>query len=222
MTEKNQQIYNDFQLVYNNLASNAAAGLDIYEISMYLTKAYYAFVESMYSDYEKKESVRKALIELVTTNNIPPTSGMNTKKICKDSTFFKLPDDVLFIVYEGLQMGDNAGKCIKGKTLPIIPVTHDDFHNVYRNPFKFTETNALRLDVDFNNERYSEIVSKDNHIKNYFIRYVRKPKPIILENLEGTDNIDGYTNEMECELNTIYYKDIVRVAAQLAYSDYKS
>lgn len=223
MTIKNKQMYDDFQMVFNNLESNAAPGLTIFEISMYLTKAYFTFVTSLYNEYEKNELSRKALIELVTDLHINPTSGFNNQKICDNSVFFKLPDDVLYVVYEAIKYKHNTeDKCMSDKTTPVIPVTHDEFHNIYNNPFRFNNKNAIRLDLNISNGRYAEIVAKDSHINYYHLRYVRKPKPIILEDLTGDDRIEGLQEETECELNTMYYKEIVNIAAKMAYSDYKN
>ena len=224
MTNRNQQMYDDFQLVYNNLASNLAPGLDTFEISMYLTKAYHAFVINNYHQYEKSEAARKTLIELTRDENLSPLndSSLVGKRICNNSAFFSLPDDILYVVYEALQMDSNAASCFKNKTIQITPVTHDEFHSVYPNPFRYNDNHALRLDID-KEQRLAEIISpaiSDLNVSGkYKVRYIKKPGPIILEN--GI-TIDGITSETESELNQIYDKDIVRLAAQLAYHDYKA
>lgn len=226
MTDRSRQMYNEFQLVYNNLASNLAPGLDIFEISMYLTKAYHSYVVSAYHQYEKSEGARKSLIELVKPLQLSPYTigNPNSVRISKDSTFFRLPDDVLYIVYEAIEMQNNreVPACLRGKTIQVSPTTHDEFHSVYNNPFRYNKRHALRLDIDVNPDRLAEIVSTDSHIKYYQIRYIKKPGPIILDNLTGTDKIDGIQTETLCELNPIYDKDIVKLAAQLAYQDYKA
>lgn len=225
MTDRNQQMYDDFQLVYNNLASNLAPGLDIFEISLYLTKAYYSYVISLYNQYEKSESARKALIDLVRHSNITPASSQASQdKISKDSTFFSLPDDVFRVVYEAIEMDDSTDTpaCLKNKIIQVTPITHDEFHSVYNNPFRFNKRHALRMDIDINSQRFAEIISTDSHIRYYIIRYIKKPDPIILDNLSGTNKIEGYQTPKECELNKIYDKDIVRLAAQMAYQDYKA
>ena len=51
----------------------------------------------------------------------------------------------------------------------------------------------------------------------YVIRYVKRPRPIILESLAGTDlSIDGVTAETSCELNPILHMDILLKAVELA------
>lgn len=68
-----------------------------------------------------------------------------------------------------------------------------------------------------------EIIGKfKNGIQSYMMRYVSKPKPIILEDLAISDlSIDGYTEAMECELPEECHEEILERAvtlAKLAYS----
>lgn len=50
----------------------------------------------------------------------------------------------------------------------------------------------------------------------YKIRYVRRPRPIILEDLPSGLTIDGATIRTECELNPIIHMDILNKAVELA------
>ena len=63
-----------------------------------------------------------------------------------------------------------------------------------------------------------EIVGKfKNGIQSYMMRYVSKPKPIILEDLATPDlSIDGYTEVMECELPEECHEEILERAVALA------
>ena len=49
----------------------------------------------------------------------------------------------------------------------------------------------------------------------YKLRYIRRPRPIILENLPDGLNIDGYTKESTCQLNPIMHMDIITRAVEL-------
>lgn len=225
--DRNKEMFADFQLVYNNLASNLAPGLSKYEISVYLTKALHTFVDTYAPNFEIHEGVRKVLHELVTPESIKPESNVpaNITPMSSTSLFFKIPDNCIRIVHEGLSPDSNAPYCVRNSKLKITPVTYDTFDEVYENPYKFTEDRALRLDLTSGNTntRYVEIVTKNpSYISKYNIRYVRKPKPIILEDLTGTGRtIDNVSTETECELNPFYDKDIIRIAAELAANDYK-
>ena len=242
MQQRSKEMFEGFQLEYNNLASNLAPGLTKYEISVYLTKAYHTLVESLAQSYERNETARKALIELVDTEELTPRTTTDDNKIVSEALFFALPDNVLQVVFEALKMSENAGKCLANKQIQVLPVKHDQFDNIYNDSFRFTKYRALRLDVnapvqkvnssgnpilDTNNnpvyetKRCAEIVSKNNNVSKYKIRYIRKPGPIILDNLTN-DSICGETQETTSELNTMYDKDIIKLAAQLAWQDYKA
>lgn len=63
-----------------------------------------------------------------------------------------------------------------------------------------------------------EIVGKfKNGIQSYMMRYVSKPKPIILEDLSQSElSIDGYSGIMECELPEDCHEEILERAVTLA------
>ncbi len=49
----------------------------------------------------------------------------------------------------------------------------------------------------------------------YRMRYIKRPQPIILEDLENLD-IDGLSEASDCELNPILHMDILNKAVELA------
>ncbi len=59
----------------------------------------------------------------------------------------------------------------------------------------------------------------DNIITKYLIRYIRKPNPIILEDI-GELSIHGVSTPSECELNPLAHFDILLKAVELAMSRY--
>ena len=55
----------------------------------------------------------------------------------------------------------------------------------------------------------------------YHIRYVKHPKPIILESLDGSGlSINGETNAMGCELDPEIHSEILQRAVELAKAAY--
>ena len=78
MTTLNQEFNNEFDILYNNIASNQAPGLDIYEKSVFLTNAQEEVVLSIYSNteasnletYERTEEMRRYLDSLIETKEI--------------------------------------------------------------------------------------------------------------------------------------------------------
>jgi hypothetical protein len=60
-----------------------------------------------------------------------------------------------------------------------------------------------------------EIVSNQN-IKEYLVRYVKRPSPIVLVKLDHPLSIEGETNITGSELNPILHNKIVNYAVRLA------
>ena len=226
--------YNEFNLVYNNLASNQAAGLTPYEISVYLTKGQNLLVDETYKNFETSEEARRKLSILVITLQLGKISNLNsTDFIFPEYTVaFYQPKNLRYIINEKLKMGTNAARCIRNRFINITPVSHDEIDRLIENPYKFNYNRAFRLDtsnskvnpIDTTNNinSYIEIITKDTSVAFYQIRYIKNPTPIILEDLVGTDEIDGYTTAMNTVLPEAVHRQIVEIAAKLAYADYKS
>lgn len=214
--------------VSNNFGDSPSIGgivLDEYEKSLFLTQAQeqiiielYTGRNDKYNSFEGTEELRAYLRDLIKTDN-PSESKEELKGLSKYSKFFVLPDDVLFITYESATLADEDNKCIDGSEIVVTPVTQDDLNRVMNNPFKMaSERRALRLDYGFN---IVEIISKYN-IKDYTIRYLSRPTPIILGNFEG-EQIDGVSihknNKItECKLNPAMHRIILERAVALALS----
>ena len=133
--------------------------------------------------------------------------------LTKESAFFKLPDDLWFITYESVNLKDDELGCINGNGILVMPITQDEYHRIKRNPFRSTnERRALRLDL---NDNIVEIVSKYN-IDTYLVRYLAKPKPIILSKLPDNLSINGLSNQTECELSPVIHRTILERAVKLA------
>lgn len=197
--------------------------LDEYEKSLFLTQAQEQIVIELYtgrntrvSSFEGTEELRVNLKSLIRTDT-PKESKDILKGISKYSKFFTLPKDVLFITYETATLADESAGCKNGSEISIIPVTQDEFHKVMDNPFRWaSERKALRLD---NGSGTVEIVTKYN-IKDYTIRYLSRPTPIVLANL-SEPSIDGVSINTidkitECELDPVMHRYILERAVALA------
>lgn len=197
---------------------------DEYEKSLFLTQAQEQIVIELYtgrntkgSSFEKTEEMRASLRSLIKTS--PCDSIGELKGISKCSKFFTLPKDVLFITYESATLDDKTAGCKNGSEILIVPVTQDEFNTIMENPFRqASKRRALRLDYGTINDdiNVAEIVTKYN-IKDYTIRYLSKPTPIILADLDGL-SIDNETKTTECKLNSVLHKSILERAVLLALS----
>lgn len=126
--------------------------------------------------------------------------------------------DVLFILNEKL--------VINGKDFVIVPISYKEYDREMSKPYaqplkkqawRLFQNTATGFDVN------SELIPKWNADTSaeqfeYKIRYVKRPRPIILEAMPSEDlAIDGIWNEeSECELNPILHMDILNKAVELA------
>ena len=221
----------EFNLAYNNLASNQAPGLDEVEISIYLTKAQNILVDALYGEFEKSEEARRKLADIIVTTRCSITSVAVADILYPEYTkTYSLPNNVRYIINEQVKMSSNASTCIKSKFLKVQPILHDEIDTIIDNPFKFNIRRALRLDTASNNVPYVEILTKDKeHIEYYQIRYVKTPSPIfIYNNTQYSDTIDGQEAPITlvdyepASLPSTTHRQIVEIAAKLAYADYKN
>lgn len=211
--------------------------LNEYEKSLYLTQAQEQLVENYFkqsaeidSTFEGSEYARKSIEALVKDLELSATSDIQTQHIVKDSQFFEIPDeaDLWFVIYEAVRYSTESSdsnsikECDKtmisnlgyGYTL-VVPITHDDFYRTYHNPFRgVTTKRALRLNAG---DKLYEVVSKFP-IDTYYIRYVSKPEPIILEDLPDGITVNGVNTEQTCKLDDSLHYTILSMAVQLAIS----
>jgi hypothetical protein len=224
-----QEFSNQFDTMLNSYAhkigfgdqvSMADVALDEYEKSVWLTKAQEELVISCYNgknafgdSFESTEELRRYLSNLVTEDSIDPiTSSIGTPLgMDSKSKFFTLPDDLWFITYEDVTTSD--GGCGNGGKMDVYPVTQDEYLKIKRNPFRGANNRrALRLDLA---DGVVEVVCKYN-VTNYYIRYIRKPSPIILEDLPDNLTIEGSNCSTPCELHEALHQRILERAVRLA------
>lgn len=226
-----QEFSNEFDILYNNIMSNQAPGLDEYEKSVFLTMAQEDIVKQFYKGsnsaggpFDGDEETKRALGVLVIMRQ-PQSAELSTRgnQILQARI---LPEDTWFIVQEYVVFND--------KIIDVVPVTHDELQKLKKNPFRGISNNRiLRLDIGdgSNQQKLMLIASKDFFTEEevgefrYYITYIRKPYPIILTQLEEGLTIDKQTTDIAdnpCELSSSIHRLILTRAVQLAAAAYKS
>lgn len=201
--------------------SKADLRFDEFEKSQFLTKAQEEYALSLYTgknpygeSFEQTEELRRYLAALVKEDQLTPISTSNGKPLGVDSKskFFTLPADLWFITYESVKLGE--GKCDGHTSQDVYPVTQDEYHKIKKNPFRGANyRRALRLDLSDN---IVEIVSK-YEVTEYYLRYLRKLRPIILVDLTPDDQtIEGFSIPSECELPDVLHQRILELAVRMA------
>ena len=220
-----QEMSLEFDILYNNIASNMAPGLDEYEKSVFLTKAQEQLVTAIYDGtFEGSEKLRECINPLVTTveisSNDAETSAVKT--VSSDSKLFTLPENAWYIVYESITPSDTES-CIDGKTVTVKPIKVDEYHRIRRNPFRRARKDeALRL----NSEGKIELISTYDSYT-YKVRFIRRPIPIMIPYSDADESLEisgvPYIKEgQDCELLDAIHRAIIETAVSLAITTYKS
>ena len=194
---------------------------DEYEKSLFLTKAQEELVNGLYSgknayedSFERTEELRRLLSNLVVEENLSPISSLSSTPLGMNSSskFFTLPDDLWYITYEAVRV-DREDGCEDTQILDVVPITQDKYHRVKRNPFRGANTKrALRLDLA---DGVVEIVSNYN-VTSYYVRYVKRPEPIILTTLPDDLSIGNMVNANPCKLHSALHQRILEDAVRMA------
>ncbi len=205
---------------FGKVSSERRIVLNEYEKSVFLTMAQNEIVADLYSgknvfddSFESSEELRRYLDPLVLTTACEKDM-LEREHISTISTFYSLPSNLAYIVYEQATISGANGCCSQSSIVDVVPVSHDEFERLKRNPFRnANDRRVLRLDAG---EGCVEIVS-EYEILEYKIRYIMIPPPIILEDLVGTGvSVNGSVFETECILNPVLHDIILKRAVQLA------
>lgn len=134
-----EEMSNQFDVLYNNIASDKAPGLDEYEKSVFLTKAQNELVKAYFSPALNKTQngfddspIRQAdfstIISNCTLNKITnPTNPL--KCFDKRAIAYALPEDLFISLNEQLFSG----------TVPytVVPITFVDYNRLMSKPYKY-------------------------------------------------------------------------------------
>ena len=225
----------EFDLLYDNITSHQAPGLESYEKSVFLTRAQEKVVLSLCTGmtgkaFESTEDVTVYLAPLVSqVTKTTESSDEGIIKATSKSYVYDLPPEFLFRTLESCII-DAGGSCGEVEA-EVIPVTQDELHRTIRNPFKnagkrrvlrlaYAKTTLGPSDTAGVNDKatvknYSELISEYS-IVSYTVRYIRKPKPIILDVDTDGKKIDDKNERIPCELNEALHQAILTEAVQMA------
>ena len=225
-----QEFSNEFDVLYNNIMSNQAPGLDEYEKSVFLTKAQSEILKNYFNPKGNKyqegfdESEKRQIDFSTLIKAVKPAAyvGSSYVKFDNRSQLFQMPSDILFVLNEtALNTVDGVNRLIN-----IVPINFDEYSRIMSKPYKQPLKNqGWRLfqstgGVDFISE---VIVKTGSTLTDYKVRYVKRPKPIILTDLAdaySNVSIEGLTTITECELDPILHPEVLQRAVELAKAAY--
>lgn len=216
-----EEFSNEFDVLLNSYITinQDSFKLDEYEKSVLLTESQEAVIKELYSGklagegFEETEETRRGLDSLVNTLELT-SKDISKPKMSDKSQFFQLPPDIWFITYESALLSDESLGCKNNTRVIVIPIRQDEYHSVESNPFRGpSDKRVLRIDTG---SSIVELISKYN-IKSYFVKYLSKPKPIILQDISNENlTINGEKLKMGCKLNESLHRTILEGAVALA------
>lgn len=216
----------EFDIYFNNISSNQAPGLNTYEKSVFLTKAQGEVLKNHFNpkgnkyiegfdDSEKRQVDFSTII--VTKSLSSGTLAEGEPQIDERSKLFVVPTDVLFFLNEKIINQTT------GASYNVKPLSYQEYERLMNKPYTLplkrqawrllhsTAAGAMLFEVVANTASSDELT--------YILRYVRKPKPIIIESLTGDYEgltIEGVSTKTECELNPALHNEILQRAVELA------
>ena len=212
-----------FDVYYNNVTSNQAPGLNTHEKSLFLTKAQDEVLKNYFTSSSKGNTTgqgfddsAKRQADFSTLMKVAKcTLSATLNKIDRRSTVYSFPSDVYIVINESIVTTAN-------KDLQVVPVKFDEYSRLmskpYKRPLKYQAWRLLNSGTANGNSsvKVVEIITNPgDSVKDYNIRYIRKPKPIVLGDLDGL-TIEGVSTTSECELDPILHEDILQRAVELA------
>ncbi len=212
-----------FDVLWNNIASNQAPGLNAYDKSVVLTKAEKEIIKNYFMPQSnqkqtgfdgspKRQSDFAALMK-----NVVLTVNNTATKFDARSTAYDMPDDLFITINE--QITSNASGI--NSIYTVLPITFDEYGKLMQKPYKYpTKNTAWKL---MTSENVAEIIGRFEGTPAYKMRYIKKPKPIILVDLNTIDSslsIDGISTATQCELSEHLHDEILQRAVEIAKAAY--
>ena len=231
-----QEFSNQFDLLYNNITSNQAPGVTEYEKSVFLTKAQDEVLKNYFNpkgnkyaegyDGNQKRQIDFSMITVVDTKDDPSeftNPAMYDSHI--NSATITLKDDIMMIINEKVTVTRTTGET---EDLIVVPVSFDEYDRLMSKPFKRPlKYQAWRLINHDLNNTCDLIVGPGDVIHIYRMRYIKKPAPIIVGELDDL-TIDGYEfgeydptatpykKTKGCRLDSILHEEILQRAVEIA------
>ena len=240
-----EEFSNQFDVYFNNITDNQAPGLTEYEKSLFLTKAQDEKIKNHFNpkgnkygegfdDSQKRQMDFSKLMFHEEKDADEIDEPIFDTRTPNKSVY--LPDDLWIIINERVKV-IRGGKNVD---LTVKPINYAEYDRLMSKPYKRPlKHQAWRLIIselgsDGNSRNGDLIVGPTDNITSYSVRYIKKPKPIIIGPLDGL-TIDGYvfsgdriiiggTNDNPvyapetegCELDEIMHEEILQRAVELA------
>ncbi len=217
-----------FSVLFDNIMSNAAPGMNDYEISYYLTKGQLELVKDYTNPNGNKyrEGVDGSMKRQADFSALIQTTQLEEReeesnKFDSRSTQYKFPKSYIAILNEDLTLTDEDDNVFMRQ---VIPISFAEYTRLMSKPYKEPMKNqAWRLYTGTDVVELITTTGDRSLTKTYTVRYIRYPKPIIVSDLTKINpilSIDGMSSPRTSELNEELHEEIVQRAVELAKASY--
>lgn len=235
------QFISQFDLLFNNVMSNQAPGLDDYEKGVFLTKAQNQFLIDNFSinnntqdggfdATQKRQYDFSKIVKIAVYASIRDKLDTGIMKMHPNGERYALPKDFFFIVNEEVVTAN--------KVYSVYPLHYLEYKRLMMKPYQMPPKNTVwRLIIGQNlgnatnnvqDRVISELIGTPNVGYTYRIRYVKRPKPIVLYRPDEGDpdvellgiNVDDIDLDNPCELPEETHQEILDIAVALAKEAY--
>lgn len=239
----NIEFSNEFDVLYNSITSNQAPGLDEYEKSVFLTKAQDEIIKSYFNPRSNKtqegfdgNEKRQIDFSMIMKSHVYSIFLESFFDLRDNTKAVQLETDILMFVNEYVEV--TRGNNNTPNRLTVLPINYREYSRLMSKPYKRPLKNqAWRiLDSSTGTKKAELIIGPKDTIKKYVIRYVKRPRAIILDVLSDGTSLDGYvgadqagiptavvgraTQGITCELDPILHSEILQRAVELAKAAY--
>ena len=132
--KKAQELSDQFDVLYNNITSNQAPGLNEYEKSVFLTKAqeeiiknYFNAKSNLKQDGFDDSPKRQADFATLIKSTSPSSAGVGTFDIRAKA--YRLPDDIFLCLNEQFTDGNIP--------LTVVPISYEEYDRLMAKPYKY-------------------------------------------------------------------------------------
>lgn len=143
----NPEFSNEFDVLFNNITSNQAPGLDEYEKSVFLTNAQDDVVRAYFNPRENKpqqgfDDSRKRQMDFSALMKTKVLKELQTEyKFDGRSISYRIPEDLLLFVNEACN--DSKSRYV------VIPISYDEYDRLMLKPYQYPIKKGIwRLIVD--------------------------------------------------------------------------
>lgn len=211
---------NSFDILYNNIMSNAAPGINEYEKSVLLTKAQDEVLKNYFNPKGNKyqegfDGSAKRQIDFSGLISVAECTSLSGAGFDLRAKIYRMPEDVFLIINETLTTDTGVKQ--------VVPISFDEYSRLmskpYKEPLKYQAWRLVTEGSGSDNVVVEVIPHSGETVSKYTVRYVRRPKPIVLVDLAseyGDVSINGVSTISECELNPLIHEEILQRAVELA------